>query len=92
MNISTQGITLYLTGVSAVVSITGAIGNAKFYVPGARMSPYEVSDFILHLKSLNPTLKVTLSTVGSSLASRYASRMSNDQDLPEKKEFTPFQW
>ena len=77
--------------VSLVVSITGAIGNAKFYVPCTKMSPYEVSDFILHLKSLNPKLKVTISTLGSSLTSRYASRLSNE-DLPGEKEFEPFKW
>ena len=78
--------------MSVVVSITGAIGNAKFYVPGAKMTPYEVSDFILHLKSLNPSLKVSLSTIGTSLASRYASRNSADGELTENKEFTPFKW
>ena len=77
--------------MSLVVSITGAIGNAKFYVPCTKMSPYEVSDFILHLKSLNPKLKVTISTLGSSLTSRYASRLSNE-DLPGEKEFEPFKW
>ena len=79
--------------MSLVVSITGAIGNAKFYVPCTKMSPYEVSDFILHLKSLNPKLKVSISTLGSSLTSRYAYRLSNGEfDLPGEKEFEPFKW
>ena len=80
-----------LTVVSIVVSIIGAIGNAKFYIPCSKMSPYEVSDFILHLKSLNPKLNVSISTLGSSLTSRYASRTSNEEQTGEK-EFVPFKW
>ena len=78
--------------VSIVVSVIGAIGNAKFHVPDAKMSPYEVSDFILHLKSLNPALKVSLSTMGTSLSSRYATRNAPEGELLEKKEFIPFKW
>ena len=77
--------------VSLLVSITGAIGNAKYYVPCSKMNPYEVSDFILHLKSLNPKLKVSLSSLGSSLTSRYTARMSNEE-LPWEKELVPFKW
>ena len=80
-----------LTVVSIVVSIIGAVGNAKFYIPCSKMSPYEVSDFILHLKSLNPKLNVSISTLGSSLTSRYASRISNEEQTGEK-EFVPFKW
>ena len=78
--------------VSIVVSVIGAIGNSKFHAPNAKMSPYEVSDFILHLKSLNPALKVSLSTLGTTLTSRYATRNMTEAELLGKKEFVPFKW
>ena len=78
--------------VSMIISITAAIVNARLYVPGAKMTPYEVSDFILHLKSLSPSLKVSLSTMGSSITSRYASRNTTEGELSEKKEFVPYKW
>ena len=78
--------------VSMIISITAAIVNARLYVPGAKMTPYEVSDFILHLKSLSPSLKVSLSTMGSSITSRYVSRNTTEGELSEKKEFVPYKW
>ena len=49
---------IFSIAVSMIISITAAIVNARLYVPGAKMTPYEVSDFILHLKSLVNPLKV----------------------------------
>ena len=75
-----------------MISIVGAMGNVTYYYPDAKMTRYEVSDLILHLKRLDPEMKVNISTLGTSLTSRYAARNMPDDVRSARSQFVPFKW
>ena len=75
-----------------MISVVGAMGNVTYYYPDAKMNRYEVSDLILHLKGLDPEMKVNISTLGTSLTSRYAARNMPEDVHSARSKFVPFKW
>ena len=75
-----------------MISVLGAIGNVTYYYPDAKMTRYEVADLIMHLKRVDPEMKVNISTLGTSLTSRYAARNMPGDVHSARSQFVPFKW